>query len=168
MEKIDHSIEESGNPLAPVPTPTSSTAITNILSTSSPTFTFPYPSGEGPSSLPRPLPQHLQVSRHLAPNRRSSRRLRSIEFEPPTVTHRMMRAEQRISRLKDRTNILRTKVENQDSLIVSLESEMEETQLKIDSLEHTVLNLQERIHRFEMMFEAISKATTITPSSPSQ
>ena len=168
MEKIDHSIEESGNPLAPVPILTSSTAITNILSTSSPTFTFPYPTGEGPSRLPRPLPQHLQVSRHPASNRRLSRRLQSIEFEPPTVAHRMMRAERHITCLRDRTNTLRTKVENQDSLIVSLESEVEEAQLRIGGLEHTVLELQEMIHRFETTFEAISKATTITPSSPSQ
>ena len=78
------------------------------------------------------MPQHLQVSRHPASNRRLSRRLQSIEFEPPTVAHRMMRTERRITCLRDRTNILRTKVENQDSLIVSLESEVEEAQLKIE------------------------------------
>jgi len=165
METIfSHEEETTSQSSLPVPVPilTSSTAITNTPSTALPTFTFPYPTGEGPSSLPRPLPQHLQVSRHLASNRRS------IEFESPTVAHRMMRAERNITRLRDRTNTLRAKVENQDTLIVNLESEVEEAQLSIAGLEHTVLDLQEKIHQFEMMFDAISKATTITPSSPSQ
>jgi hypothetical protein len=86
----------------------------------------------------------------------------------PTLVLRMIRAERRTAELRDRTNILRKRVENQDSLIVKLESEVEEDQFKIHGLEETVLDMQEKIARFEAMFEAISRAAAITSLSPSQ
>ena len=76
----------------------------------------------------------------------------------PTLVLRMIRAEERTTEL----------AQNQNSLIVTLESEVEEAKFKIHGLEETVLDLQEKITRFEAMFEAISMAATINPSSPSQ
>lgn len=207
-EETHHSEEESVNVIAP--NVTSTAVATNVLSVTTPTFTFPNLSEEGPSRPPQPLSRGFRrhprlinreppaqrprlsnninkIPRVMAEWRYEEELLSSNQFgiavgptntpaltmEPlhntvPTLVLRMIRSEKRTAELRDRTNILRIKVEDQESQIVELESEVEEAQVKIDGLEETVLDLQEKITRMENMFEAISRAATIIPSSPSQ
>ena len=218
IEETDHVGEEADNAVVPGP---NTIVTTNALISTTPTFTFSNPLGEGPSR-PSQLPRGFRVSAYSTFSRPQLRHPRPTNPEPPaqrprlsfninripmilaewrneegllnsnrfgeaegpantpaltreplhntvpTLVLRMSRAEKRTAELRVRTNILRTKVEDQESQIVNLESEMEEAQFKIHGLEETVLELQERIARFEAMFEAISKAATINPSSPSQ
>jgi hypothetical protein len=222
VEEANLSGEEDDNEVVPIPNTTSTTAITNVLTVTTPTFIPSYSSGEGPSRLSQPMTRALRVLTHPVLNRSRPRRPRPTKYEPPAqrlrLTHninkiprvmagwryaegllnsnqfgeadgptnipaltmeplhntvptlvlRMIRAEKRTEELRDRTNILRTKVEDQENQMVKLESEMEEAEFKIHGLEETVLDLQEKIARFEAMFEAISRAAAINPSSPSQ
>ena len=219
MEETDHVGEEADNAVVPGP---NTIVTTNALTSTTPTFTFSNPSGEGPSSSSRPLIRRIRMPRYPAINRPQQRRPRPTHPEPPaqrlrraidpndiprflaewrfeeglinsdrfrrasgptnipaltmeplhdtvpTMVLRIHRAERCITELRERTNILRRKVENQDTQIVNFESEMGEAQFKIHGLEETVLDLQEKIARFEAMFEAISRAATIISSTPSQ
>jgi len=153
--------------------------LTNAITTNGqiitmPTFPVSIPFGEGPSTLPRPLLQDFLVPRYPSYNSTRFQHPRSTRpalrrrplLVDPTILPRVSRTEEGITQLRSRIRILRTRVESQDTQIAALESEMEDANHRLYSLEAMVVDLQETVSRFETIFEGISRATTITSPSP--